>query len=221
MRIFLATADVDEVRWAKSNGLIDGVVTTPTLLAEREQLGDPRELLGELCRANAGPVAAAVGAVNARDIYRDAKELAKISDHVVVQIPLVEDAIGAIRRLSAEGVRVSATLVFTAAQAVLAAKVGASAVITGLDQLDAVGAHSIDVIREIRAVFDVDTVSCDVVAAFPKDATQFADCALAGADVVILAPAVLHALLVHPLTDRGVDQLLNELSRHARPRVAT
>lgn len=221
MRIFLATADLDEVRWAKSTGLIDGVVTTPALLAARDDAGEPRELLDELCRAVEGPVAVAVGAVSARDIYRDARELAKISDHIIVEIPLVEDALGAMRKLNAEGVRVSATLVFTAAQAMLAAKAGASAVITGLDELDALGAHGVDVIREIRTVLDTDTTSCDVVAAYPKDAARFADCALAGADAVAVKPAVLHALLVHPLTDRGVDRFLSELSRYSKPRVAT
>jgi transaldolase len=220
MKILLATASLDEVRWAHTNGLIDGVATTPALLAAADEGRGWQAHLADLSRAATGPVFASVGAIDGRDIYRDGRELAKVSDHVVVQIPMVEDAIGAMRKLSGEGVRVAATLVFTAAQAVLAAKAGASMVAVDLPTLDAVGAHGVDVVREVRAVLDADGAACDVIAAMPRDATQFADCVIAGADTLAVAPSVLRALLVHPLTDRGVDQLLNELSKHPRSRIS-
>lgn len=217
MRIFLATARLDDIRWAAEHGLADGVLTTPALL-DAEADGDPRGLLADLARASSLPLCATVGAVNGADIYRDARELAKLGDHVIIQIPLVEDAVSAIRRLSAEGVKVGATLVFNAAQAILAAKAGASMVATALDQLDAYGHDGLDVVRELHAVFADGRVECDVMALHPRDATQFAGCAVAGADVVALPPQLVRTLLLHPLTDRGLDQFLNELARGHRGR---
>src|SRR6476661_705472 len=117
MRIFIATAKLDDIRWAHSHGLIDGVLTTPSLLTAEVHPAGAAELLADICQVATFPVAVTAGAVNAGDIYRDARELSKLSDSVIVQIPFVEDAIEAIRRLSADGVRVAATLVFNAAQA--------------------------------------------------------------------------------------------------------
>lgn len=219
MRIFLATAQLDDIRWAAEHGLADGVLTTPALLDAAAD-GDPRGLLADLCRSTSLPVCATVGAVNGADIYRDARELAKLSDHVIVQVPLVEDAVSAIRKLSAEGVKVGATLVFNAAQAILAAKAGASMIATALDQLDVYGHDGLEVVRELRAVFADGRVECDVMALHPRDATQFAGCAIAGADVVALPPQLVRALLLHPLTDRGLDQFLNELARGHRSRTS-
>ena len=219
MRIFLATARLDDIRWAAEHGLADGVLTTPALL-DAAGNGDPRALLADLCRATNLPVCVTVGAVNGDDIYRDARELAKLSDHVIVQIPFVEDAVSAIRKLSAEGVRVGATLVFNAAQAILAAKAGASMIATALDQLDLYGHDGLEVVRELRSVFADGRVECDVMALNPRDATQFAGCAIAGADSVALPPQLVRTLLLHPLTDRGLDQFLSELARGHRGRPA-
>ena len=211
MKILLASADVGEVSWAATNGLLDGVVTTPGLLRDAER--DERELLTDICHAADAEVYVAVRAVDGEDVYRDGKELARISDQIVVQIPLVEDAVGAIRRLTSEGVRVASLLVFNAAQALLAAKAGACCVVTPVDDLDEAGHSGIEIVRELRAVFDVSATDCDVVALRPTTAMQFAECARAGADAVAVSPPVLHHLLVHPLTDRGLDQFLNELSK--------
>jgi transaldolase len=220
MRIFLATANLDDIRWAAENGLADGVATTPTMLAAAGD-GTGRDLLGEICRTIEGPVCAAVPAVNAADIYREGRELAKIADSLIVQIPLVEDAVVAIRRLSAEGIRVAATLVFNAAQAVLAAKAGASMVATSIEQLDAYGLDSLEVLHELRAVFAGGNTECDVMAMFPHNATQFAGCAIAGVDTVTVTPSVLRMLLLHPLTDRGIDQFLSDLAKRPKARVTT
>lgn len=213
MRIFLASAKLDDIRWAGEHGLADGVLTTPALLAEAADDGDGRGLLADLCRSTALPVCATVNAVNGADIYRDGRDLAKLADHVIVQIPLVEDAVHAIRKLSAEGVRVGATLVFNAAQAILAAKAGASMVATALDQLDAYGQDGLGAVAELHAVFSDGRMECDVLALAPQDATQFAGCAVAGADAVSVTPSLLRRLLLHPLTDRGLDQFMSEIAR--------
>ena len=127
MRIFIATAKLDDIRWATGHGLVDGVLTTPSLLTAEVHPAGARELLADICRTAGLPVAVTVGSVHSSDIYRDAKELAKLGDGVLVQIPFVEDAVVAMKKLNAEGIRVAATLVFNAAQAVLAAKAGCAA----------------------------------------------------------------------------------------------
>jgi len=219
MRIFIATAKLDDIRWAHAHGLVDGVLTTPSLLTAEVHPAGATELLADICQVATFPVAVTAGAVNAGDIYRDARELSKLSDSVIVQIPFVEDAIEAIRRLSAEGVRVAATLVFNAAQAMLAAKAGAGTVCVHVDQIDSQGQDGVETIAEIHQVFRMHGVECDVLAALPRNAAQFTGCALAGADAIAVSSDVLRALLLHPLTDRGIDQFLTDLSRTHRTRV--
>ena len=218
MRIFIATAKLDDIRWAHAHGLIDGVLTTPSLLTAEVHPAGATELLADICRVATFPVAITASAVNAGDIYRDARELSKLSDSVIVQIPFVEDAIEAMRRLRAEGVRVAATLVFNAAQAVLAAKAGAGTVCVHIDQIDSQGQDGVETIAEIRQVFRMHGIECDVLAALPRNAAQFTGCALAGADAIAVSSDVLRALLLHPLTDRGIDQFLTDLSRTHRTR---
>ncbi len=212
MRLLLATADLDEIRWADASGLLDGVLTTPALLREAGADHD-RDRIQAICALTTAPVYVAVHGVSGEDIYRDARAMARLSDQVIVQVPLVEDAFGAMHRLSTDGVRLAAMLVFNAAQALLAAKAGASSVITPLDQLDAVGHSGGDVVRELRRVFDASRTECDILAVRPHTAQQFSDAALAGADGIAVSPDVLRALLVHPLTDRGLDQFLNDVSK--------
>lgn len=219
MKIFIATAKLDDIRWAHSHGLIDGVLTTPTLLTAEVHPAGAHDLLAEICGVATFPVAATVGAVNASDVYQDARELAKLSDSMIVQIPFVEDTIEAIRRLSSEGIRVTATLVFNAAQAVLAAKAGAGSVCVHIDQIDAQGQDGVEAIAGIHRVFELHGVECDVLAAMPRNAAQFTGCALAGADTIAVSTEALRALLLHPLTDRGIDQFLTDLSRTHRTRV--
>ena len=222
MKILLASASVADVRWAADHGLADGVVTTPASLAA-ERAGDAavhRELLGEIARAVPAPVYASVASVDPADMYRDGRDLARIADNVVVQVPLVDDAVGTLRRLSAEGIRVSATLVFSAAQALLASKAGATSVVVPLHQLEALGQEAAFAVRDVRQLFDRGDVECDLIAAHPTSSTSFTAAAIAGADAIVVDVRTLRALLVHPLTDRGVDAFLRELSTRGRPRIA-
>jgi transaldolase len=218
MKIFLATASTSDVQWAADGGLADGVVATPALLRSSGGDGGERDLLAEICRIAALPVCASVASVNAADIFRDGRELAKISDQILVQVPFLEEAVPAMRRLRADGVRVIATLVYTTAQAVLAAKAGAFMVQVAVDQLDASGQDGTEVVRDICSVFTMHGMECDVAASLPQQGAQFARCARAGADVVVVTPDVMRTLLLHPLTDRGVDQFLRDVSSHHRPR---
>lgn len=212
MKIFLATARVDDVSWGVSHGMLDGVLTTPGLLAAEAE-GDARAHLLELCRLMAGPVFVTVQAIDSAGAYRDGKELAKLSDQIVVQIPLVEETLGAMRRLHADGIRVATTHVFSTAQALLAARTGAFSIVTWLDQLDAAGHDGVAVVRDIRSAFDSSDAECDVIAVNASSPTQFGACAVAGADAVAISEQLCRALLVHPLTDRGVDQFLGDVAR--------
>ncbi|MDF1501526.1 transaldolase family protein [Roseisolibacter sp. H3M3-2] len=218
MKLLLASASVPEIAWAVEHGLADGLVPSPSQLVEQRP-GDPRELLEELARSVALPIYASVSSIDPLDMHRDGRELARIADNVVVQLPLVDDAVVAIRRLSVEGVRVAATLVFSAAQALLAAKAGASVVTVPVDQLDALGQDSTVVVRQIRSVFDRGHVECDLVAAGPRAASGFTACAESGADAAVVDLATMRAMLVHPLTDRGIDAFLRELTTRAKPRI--
>jgi len=216
MKIFLASARLDDIRWAEGNGLLDGVFTTPALLAGAGAEGDGRDRLAEICRAAHTPVYASVRAVSGADIFRDGRELAKISDQIVVQVPFLEDAIGSMRKLTSEGVRVLATLIFTPAQALLAAKMGATTVGIAVDAIDSLGVEGADTVAEIKAIFSASAIPCDILATNAQGCSHVTACALAGADAIAMSSAVLRSLLVHPLTDRGLDEFLRELSTQGK-----
>ncbi|MDB4881327.1 MAG: Transaldolase [Gemmatimonadetes bacterium] len=215
MKIFLATASTDDVAWGATHGMLDGVLTTPGLLADDAD-SDPRSHLVELCRLVHGPIFAAVQSVDAAGAYRDGKELAKLSDQIVVQLPLVEDTLGAMRRLQADGIRVAATHVFNSAQALLAARAGASSVVMAVDRLDAAGHDGIAMVAELRTAFDASDAECDVIALHAASPAQFGACAVAGADAAAVSAELCRALLIHPLTDRGIDEYLGDVARLRR-----
>jgi transaldolase len=220
MRIFLATTSLDEIRWATAASLIDGVVATPTIIATELPTADAREVVVEISKATKLPICASVPAIGANDIYKGAKELAKSVDHLIVAVPFIEDAVPAIRKLANDGLRVAATLVYSSAQGILAAKTGASMVTIAIDTLESVGQDGPEMIYEMRTAFDHSGAECDIAAAGPSSSSSFAACAAAGADVAIVTPAVLRALLQHPLTDRGLDRFLGDISRRSKPRRA-
>jgi transaldolase len=215
MNIFVESASLDEIRRDFQAGFAGGVV-----LSESQYSGsaseEGKELIAAIAQEFAIPVCVDVSAVSGDDMYREARELAKISDHIVVQLPLVEDAILTMHRLSLEGVEVCANLVFTPAQAVLAAKAGATTVRVSLNDLDEHGRASADTVNEIRTVLESSQCECDVMAASPANTTQFTECINAGAQILSIRPDVLHSLLLHPLTDRGIDRFLNNLARRPK-----
>lgn len=210
MRIFLTTAATEDVAWGAAHGLLDGVLVTPASLAREG--GDARSVLAELCRLVEGPIFAPIRSLDASGAYRHGRELARISDQIIVQLPLVEETLGVMRRLHADGVRVATTHVFNAAQALVAARAGASSVVTAIDQLDGAGHDGVAVVRDIRAAFDQSNAECDVIAVNPSSPTQFGACAAAGADATALSGDLCRALLWHPLTDRGIEQYLDDVA---------
>lgn len=220
MRLYLATVHETELDWAEQAGLLDGIVATPAVLAAELPQADPREILAELAERSRLPVFASVGSLEADDIVRGAKDLRRLNEHLILALPFVEDTLPALRQLSRDGIRCASTLVHSAAQGLLAAKAGASFVVVPVDALEAVGEPADRTVRALHEAFARAAVECDVVVAGPPNAARFAELAASGADAAVLSPGALRSFLQHPLTDRGVDRFLGDVSRRTRPRRA-
>ena len=213
MKFFLDSASLKDIGWARQAGLIDGVTTNPSLLAKQAGDLDPRDVLKEICSLVEGPVSAEVVAVDAPGMLREGRELAKIADHIVVKIPMLEEGMVAVRQLAAEGIRTNVTLCFSSVQCLIAAKAGASYVSPFVGRLDDVGQDGMDVIREARQIFDNYAIETEILAASMRHPRHVADAAMIGADVATIPPDVLRKLLLHPLTDRGLDQFLSDWAK--------
>lgn len=213
MKLFLDTADLSEIRWASQAGLIDGVTTNPTLLSKVAGDLDPKDVLQEICSLVEGPVSAEVVAVDSDGMYAEGKELGSLADNVVVKIPMIEDGMIAVRRLVADGISVNVTLCFSSVQCLMAAKAGATYVSPFLGRLDDVGHDGMEVVRETRQIFDNYSIETQLLAASIRHPLHVTQAALIGADIATVPPKVLRSLLLHPLTDRGLDKFLNDWSK--------
>jgi transaldolase len=213
MKFFLDSASLKDIGWARQAGLIDGVTTNPSLLAKQAGDLDPRDVLKEICSLVEGPVSAEVVAVDAPGMLREGRELAKLADHIVVKIPMLEEGMVAVRQLTAEGIRTNVTLCFSSVQCLIAAKAGATYVSPFVGRLDDVGQDGMDVIREARQIFDNYAIETEILAASMRHPRHVADAAMIGADVATIPPDVLRKLLLHPLTDRGLDQFLSDWAK--------
>jgi transaldolase len=213
MKFFLDTANLAEIRWATQAGLIDGVTTNPTLLAKDAGDIEPNDVLQEICSIVDGPISAEVVAVDAEGMYEEGRTLARIADNVVVKIPMLEEGMVATRRLRSEGIGVNVTLCFSSVQCLIAAKAGATFVSPFLGRLDDIGHDGMDVIRETRQIYDNYGIETQLLAASIRHPRHVAEAALIGADIATVPTSTLKRLLLHPLTDRGLDQFLNDWSK--------
>ena len=213
MKLFLDTANLADIRWATAAGLIDGVTTNPTLLAKDAGDLEPNDLLREICSLVAGPISAEVVAVDAEGMYTEGRNLARIADNIVVKIPMLEEGMVATRRLRSEGIRVNVTLCFSSVQCLIAAKAGATFVSPFLGRLDDIGHDGMDVVRETRQIFDNYGIETELLAASIRHPRHIAEAALIGADIATMPTETLKRLLLHPLTDRGLDKFLNDWSK--------
>jgi transaldolase len=201
---------------------VDGVPTNPSLLAKQAGDLDPRDVLKEICSLVEGAVSAEVVAVDAEGMVREGRDLAKIADNIVVKIPMLEEGMVAVRRLTADGIKTNVTLCFSSVQCLIAAKAGATYVSPFVGRLDDVGQDGMDVIREGRQIFDNYAIETEILAASMRHPRHVADAAMIGADVATIPADVLRKLLLHPLTDRGLDQFLSDwakLGHHAKATV--
>ncbi len=208
MKIFLDTADVSEIRRAAEAGLIDGVTTNPSLMAKVAGDRDPKELFLEICNAVDGPISAEVVAVDAAQMISEGKRLAALHDNIVVKLPLTEDGLRTCRALTSEGIRTNVTLCFSAPQALLAAKAGASYISPFIGRLDDIGHDGMDLIAEIRQVYDNYGIMTEILAASIRHPQHVVQALMIGADCGTMPPKVLYQLLKHPLTDRGLEAFL-------------
>ena len=207
MKFFVDTADVKEIRELAATGLLDGVTTNPSLVAKA---GRPmREVIAEICAAVEGPVSAEVAATDADGMVAEGRVLADIAENVAVKVPLTWDGLKACRALTQAGMKVNVTLCFTANQALLAVKAGATFISPFIGRLDDIGLDGMALIREIRVIYDnYDALETEILAASIRNGNHVKEAALAGADVATVPPAVIKGLLQHPLTDKGIDMFL-------------
>ena len=208
MKIFLDTADLAEIRRAADAGLIDGVTTNPSLMSKSAGGRDPKEYYAEICDTVDGPVSAEVIAVRKDEMVREGKLLAGLHRHIVVKLPLTEDGLRACRALTAEGIRTNVTLCFSVSQALMAAKAGATYVSPFVGRLDDISHDGMDLIGQIRQVYDNYAFETEILAASIRHPQHMVQSMLMGADVATIPPKVLYQLLQHPLTDKGLEAFL-------------
>jgi transaldolase len=207
MKFFVDTADVAEIKELAETGLLDGVTTNPSLVAKAKR--DFKAIVAEICELVPGPVSAEVAATDLAGMLKEGRALAQIAKNVTVKVPLTWDGLKACRTLTAEGTMVNVTLCFSANQALLAAKAGATFVSPFVGRLDDAGQDGMELVREIRAVYDnYAELETQILAASIRHVTHVKQAAIIGADVATVPPAVLRALVHHPLTDKGLDLFL-------------
>ena len=207
MKFFVDTADVAEIRELAALGLLDGVTTNPSLIAKAGR--DFKTIIEEICEIVEGPVSAEVTALDAEGMIREGQILADIAENVTVKVPLTWDGLKACRALTDDDIMVNVTLCFSANQALLAAKAGATFVSPFIGRLDDIGQSGIELIQEIRTIYDnYPDLGTEILAASIRSEEHVKQVALAGADVATIPPKILQALVKHPLTDKGIEMFL-------------
>ena len=217
MKIFIDTASLKEIEPLAALGILDGVTTNPSLLAKES--ADPRTILKEICRIVQGPISAEVVATEFEGMVREGRELAAIDEHIVVKVPFGREGLRACRTLTREAVRVNVTLVFSAAQALLAAKVGATYVSPFVGRLDDIATSGMSLIREIVGIFDNYEFGTEVLVASVRHPIHVVEAARMGADICTCPAAVIDSLFKHPLTDIGLEKFLKDWEKAQGARV--
>ena len=215
MKFFIDTANLDEIKEANDLGLLDGVTTNPSLVAKEGNV-DFKEHIAKICEIVKGDVSAEVTALDADGMLREGRELAKIASNVVIKCPLTLDGLKATRVFREEGTKVNVTLCFSAAQALLAAKAGASYISPFIGRLDDIGINGMDLIRDIVQIYDNYGFETEVLAASIRHPMHVIEAALAGADVSTIPFKTLTQLVKHPLTDKGLESFLSDWKKSGR-----
>lgn len=206
MKFFVDTADVAEIRDLNDTGLLDGVTTNPSLIMKSGR--DIMEVTREICAIVDGPVSAEVTATDFDGMLKEAAVLAKIADNICIKLPLTMDGLKACKHLTSSGHKTNVTLCFSANQALLAAKAGATFISPFIGRLDDINIEGMDLIGEIRTIYDNYDFKTEILAASIRTANHVKQAALLGADVATIPPATLRSLVKHPLTDKGLEAFL-------------
>lgn len=206
MKFFIDTANVEDIKKANDMGVICGVTTNPSLIAKEGRVFE--EVIAEIASIVDGPISGEVRATttDAESMIREGREIAKIHKNMVVKIPMTVKGLKAVKVLSSEGIKTNVTLIFTANQALLAARAGASYVSPFLGRLDDISTKGIDLVAEIAEMFDVAGIETEIIAASVRNPIHVTECALAGADIATVPYKVIEQMTHHPLTDAGIEK---------------
>ncbi len=208
MKFFIDTANVEEIRKAHELGVIDGVTTNPSLMAKEGK--DPIRVLREICNVVNGPVSAEVVGLTADAMVKEAKALAKIHRNIVVKIPMIEEGVKAVKKLSGLGIRTNVTLVFSSTQALIAAKAGAAYVSPFVGRLDDIGHIGMDLIGEIVDIYENYLFQTEIIVASVRNPLHVLEAARMGAHIATIPYSVITQLIRHPLTDVGLEKFLKD-----------
>ena len=208
MKFFIDTANIAEIKKAWEVGVIDGVTTNPSLMSKEDR--DPMELLKEICGVVDGPVSAEAISLKAEEMVREAEILSKIHKNIVVKIPMTEDGLKAVKKLTAAGIKTNVTLVFSSAQALLAAKAGATYVSPFVGRIDDTGHVGMNLIGEMMEIFDNYMFDTQVIVASIRNPLHVIEAAKMGAHVATIPYSVIAQLIKHPLTDIGIEKFLKD-----------
>jgi len=208
MQFYIDSADIEEIRQANRRGWVDGVTTNPTLVAKTGRRHE--EVIKDISREVKGLVSAEVISVKADEMVREGLELAKLGDNVVVKIPMCEDGLIAVRRLSSEGIKTNVTLVFSPLQALLVAKAGATLVSPFVGRLDDIANNGMSLINQIIQIFQNYSLNTQVLVASVRHPIHILESAMMGADIVTVPFKVMQGIVNHPLTDKGIAQFLKD-----------
>lgn len=208
MKIFLDTANIDEIKEGASWGIVDGVTTNPTLIAKEKR--DFKEVVKEICDIVDGPISAEVISEDAKGMVEEARELVKIHKNIVIKIPMTVEGLKAVSEISKEGIKTNVTLIFSANQALLAAKAGATYVSPFLGRVDDIGSEGMELVRTIVEIFDIYGYDTEVIAASVRHPLHVTDAALAGAHIATIPMKVLQQMVKHPLTDKGIESFMKD-----------
>ena len=206
MKFFIDTANVEDIKKANDMGVICGVTTNPSLIAKEGRVFE--EVIAEIASIVDGPISGEVRATttDAESMIREGREIAKIHKNMGVKIPMTVEGLKAVKVLSSEGIKTNVTLIFTANQALLAARAGASYVSPFLGRLDDISTKGIDLVAEIAEMFDVAGIETEIIAASVRNPIHVTECALAGADIATVPYKVIEQMTHHPLTDAGIEK---------------
>ncbi|ABQ46637.1 transaldolase [Thermotoga petrophila RKU-1] len=212
MKIFLDTANLEEIKKGVEWGIVDGVTTNPTLISKEG--AEFKQRVKEICDLVKGPVSAEVVSLDYEGMVREARELAQLSEYVVIKIPMTPDGIRAVKTLSAEGIKTNVTLVFSPAQAILAAKAGATYVSPFIGRMDDLSNDGMRMLGEIVEIYDNYGFETEIIAASIRHPMHVVEAALMGVDIVTMPFAVLEKLFKHPMTDLGIERFMNDWKKY-------
>ena len=212
MKIFIDTANLNEIRKAKALGLVDGVTTNPTLLAKEGEAAET--LIRKISKEVKGPVNVEVTGITCEEIVNEAKVLATWGDEIVIKIPINQEGLKAVRILSYEKIQTNVTLLFSAGQAILAAKAGATYICPFIGRLDDISFNGLELIQQIREIYDqYDEIETRIIVASVRNPIHVIEAARMGAEIVTIPPAIIEQMAKHPLTDKGIAQFLEDAKK--------